>query len=65
MTMIDLDGKAAILADSQVKSVGLDRLLAATWRSVCIHQMNRVNSCHVLTMMTVPVVKQNNDHDVS
>jgi len=28
--MIDLDGKAAILADSHVKSVGLDRLLAAT-----------------------------------
>jgi len=31
-------------ADSQPKSVGLVCGLAATQRSVCIHQMNRVNS---------------------
>jgi len=30
--------------DSQPKSVGLVWGLAATRRSVCIHQMNRVNS---------------------
>ena len=30
----------------QPKSVGLVSGLAATRRSVCIHQMNRVNSCN-------------------
>jgi len=33
-----------LLVDSQPKSVGLVWGLAATRRSVCIHQMNRVNS---------------------
>jgi len=32
-------------ADSQPKSVGFVCGLAATRRSVCIHQMNQVNSC--------------------
>jgi len=32
---------ANLSADSRPKSVGLVRGLAATWRSVCIHQMNR------------------------
>ena len=35
---------AIFLADSQPKSTGLVWGLAATRRSVCIHQMNRVNS---------------------
>ena len=34
----------SVSADSQPKSVGLVWGLAATRRSVCIHQMNRVNS---------------------
>jgi len=33
-------------ADSQPKSTDLVWGLAATRRSVCIHQMNRVNSCN-------------------
>ena len=35
---------ANLLTDSHPKSVGLVWGLAATRRSVCIHQMNRVNS---------------------
>jgi len=41
-------------ADSQAESVGLVCGLATTWRSVCIHEMNRMNSCNGLTMMTAP-----------
>jgi len=37
-------GSSHLSADSQPKSVGLVSGLAATRRSVCIHQMNRVNS---------------------
>ena len=44
MAMVDVDGSSRLSADSQPKSVGLVRGLAATWRSVYIHQMNRVNS---------------------
>jgi len=44
MVMVDVDGSSHLSADSQTKSVGLVWGLAATWRSVCIHQMNRVNS---------------------
>ena len=36
-------------ADSQPKSIGLVWGLAATWGSVCIHHMNRVNSCNGAT----------------
>jgi len=43
MVMMDVDSSIQ-LADSQGKSVGLVWGLAANWRSVCIHQMNRVNS---------------------
>jgi len=42
--MVDVDGSSHLSADSQPKSVGLVWGLAATRRSVCIHQMNRVNS---------------------
>ena len=45
MAMVDVDGSSHLSADSQPKSVSLVCGLAATWRSVCIHQMNRVNSC--------------------
>ena len=44
MAMVDVDGSSHLSADSQPKLVGLVRGLAATWRSVCIHQMNWVNS---------------------
>jgi len=44
MAMVDVDGTSHLLADLQPKSVGLVWGLAATRRSVCIHQMNRVNS---------------------
>ena len=44
MAMGDVDGSSHLSADSQPKSVGLVCGLAATRRSVCIHQMNRVNS---------------------
>ena len=41
---VDVDGSCQFSADSRHKSTGLVWGLAATWRSVCIHQMNRVNS---------------------
>jgi len=44
MAMVEVDGSSHLSADSQPKSVGLVWGLAATRRSVCIHQMNRVNS---------------------
>jgi len=44
MVMVDVDGSCQCSADSQPKSIGLVLGLAATRRSVYIHQMNRVNS---------------------
>ena len=44
MAMVDVDNSCQFSADSQPKSTGLDCGLAATQRSVYIHQMNRVNS---------------------
>ena len=44
MAMVDVDDSYQFSADSQPKSIGLVRGLAATRRSVYIHQMNRVNS---------------------
>ena len=44
MAVVDVDGSCQFSADSQPKSFGLVWGLAATWHSVCIHQMNRVNS---------------------
>ena len=41
---MDVDGSSHLSANSQLKSVGLVWGLAAARRSVCIHQMNRVNS---------------------
>ena len=42
--MADVDGSCQFSADSQPKSTGLVWGLAATRRSIYIHQMNRVNS---------------------
>jgi len=44
MAMVDVDGSCQFSADLQPKSIGLVWGLAATRRSVYIHQMNRVNS---------------------
>ena len=44
MAMVDVDDSCQFSADSQPKSIGLVWGLAATRRSVCIHQKNRVNS---------------------
>ena len=44
MVMVDVDGSSQFSADSQPKSTGLVRGLAATRRSVYIHGINRVNS---------------------
>ena len=46
--IINGDDGCLLEADSQPKSVGLVWGLAATWHSVCIHRMNRVNSHNVL-----------------
>ena len=42
--MVDVDDSCQFSAESQPKSIGLVCRLAATRRSVCIQQMNRVNS---------------------
>jgi len=44
MAMVDVDDSCQFSADLQPKMTGLVWGLAATRRSVCIHQMNRVNS---------------------
>jgi len=44
MAMVDVDDSCQLSADSQPKSIGLVWGLAATRRSVYIHQMNQVNS---------------------
>ena len=43
MAMVDVDDSCQFLADSQPKSIGLVEGLAATRRSVYIHQMNSCN----------------------
>jgi len=44
MAMVDVDDSCQLSAGSQPKSTGLVWGLAATRRSVYIHQMNRMNS---------------------
>jgi len=60
MAMVDVDGGCQLSTDSQPKSIGLDCGLAATRRSVCIHQMTRVNSrndfCHDESTVNIVVV---------
>ena len=46
MAMVDVDGSCQFLADSQPALFGLAWRLAATQRSVYIHQRNWVNSCN-------------------
>jgi len=43
------------MANSQPKSTGLVWVLTATRRSVCIHQMNRVNSVSDISHDDIPV----------
>jgi len=44
MAMVAVDDSYQFSADSQPKRLAWSEGLAATRRSVCIHQMNRVNS---------------------
>ena len=44
MAIVNVDGSSQFSADSQPESIGLVWGLAATRRSIYIHQMNRVNS---------------------
>ena len=44
--MVDVDGSCHFSAESQPQSIGLVWGLAAKRRPVCIHQMNRMNSCN-------------------
>jgi len=43
MVIVDVDSSSHLSAYSQAKLAGMVWRLAATWRSVCIHQMNREN----------------------
>ena len=43
VAMVDVVA-AQFLADSQPKSIGLVWWLAATWCSLCVHQINGMNS---------------------
>jgi len=53
MVIVDVDG-SSLLLESKAKMVGLIRRMAAIWSSVCIHEINRVNSRNCLAMMTAP-----------
>jgi len=58
--MVDVNGSSHLLADSQRKLVGLVSGWSATRHSVCIHQVNRVNSrngyCHDDSTINIIVV---------
>jgi len=55
MAMVDVDDSSLPLpVDLQAKSAGLVWGSAAISRSVCIHQMNRMNSRNGMAMMTAP-----------
>jgi len=71
MAMVEVDGSSQFFADSQPKSIGLVWGLAATRRSVYIHQTNRVNSrndsCHDdstinIVMVNVIIIIQKQKH---
>ena len=55
MAMVDVDCSCQFSADSQPKSIDLVWGLAATRRSVCILQMNRVNS-HTINIVVVIII---------
>jgi len=42
----------SLQVDSQTRSIGLVWGLVAAWHLVCIHCMNRVNSCNGLALLT-------------
>jgi len=50
MALVDVDG-SSLPADAQAKSVSLVWELVAIWHSVCIQQVNQVNSRNGLAMM--------------
>ena len=60
MVDVDVDGSSRFSADSQPTSTGFASELAATWRSVYLHQMNQVNSrndfCHDDSTINIVVV---------
>jgi len=56
MAMVDVDSSCQFSVDSQPKSIVLVLGLVATQRSVCIHQMNRVNSRSDFGLNSVVVV---------
>jgi len=56
MAMADVDGSSQFSADSQPKSIGLVSRLAATRRSVCIHQINRNDFGHDDSTINIVVV---------
>jgi len=51
MVMVCIDD-GSLQVDSQPRSVGLVWGLAAAWRLICIHHMNRVNSGNGTAMTT-------------
>ena len=57
--MVDVDDSCQFSADSQPKSISLVWGLAATRRSVYIHQMNRVNSHHSMFTRRILYVTPN------
>jgi len=66
MAIVDVDGRCKFSVDSQPKSIGLVWGLAATRRSVFIHQMNRFyssndfghdDSTYDISMKTEPRIK--------
>jgi len=57
MAMMDVDGSCQFSADSQPKSIGLISELAATRRSVYIHQVNSRNDFgHDVSTINIVVV---------
>jgi len=53
MAMVSADGSSQSFGGLTAQ-IGWFGGLAATWCSVCIHQMNRVNSRNDYVMMTEP-----------
>ena len=54
--MVDVDDSCQFSADSQPKSTGLVRGLAATRRSAYIHHMNRVNSRNDYIVIVIIII---------
>jgi len=56
MAMVDVDDSCQFSADSQPKSTGLVRGLAATRSSAYIHHMNRVNSRNDYIVIVIIII---------